>query len=306
MRSCASDRGPYDAVLVKDVGVSCTITDKDSKNSILENYLLDRLKTEYSDLSTITKKIGVYTKDILQSLSSRSKGMARSIRKNIRQPEAGRSSEKSKFLQKLTSESTSTPVALQCSDQNGNPCLKLRLEGPPLPVPKRRSVSRNDTSVNRFLNPLATKPPNPPKNSPGDSRRNMGKNRVLVLRQDESTCRPVDSVKRIFPKEREKAEVHSSGCSSSSIYNFLMSGKRKSWQKGRSIEPGGGCYEGNSECLDPGMMEDDEALREQYRILVPSRTKGKLSATGKSSKDSWSETFHAVNIRIIKRAPKDS
>ncbi|KAK2576616.1 hypothetical protein KPH14_005283 [Odynerus spinipes] len=63
-----------DAVLVKDIGVSCTFLDEEfssndsSKDSSMESYLVRCLKTEYNDLSEITKKISSYTSDIIRNL----------------------------------------------------------------------------------------------------------------------------------------------------------------------------------------------------------------------------------------------
>lgn len=70
--------GFQDAVLVKDVGVSCNLLNKnaiepDISISGVENYLVKQLKFEYNELSNITKKLNAYTKDILSSLASRCK-----------------------------------------------------------------------------------------------------------------------------------------------------------------------------------------------------------------------------------------
>lgn len=68
--------GFQDAVLVKDVGVSCNLLNKntvepDISISGVENYLVKQLKLEYNELSNITRKLNAYTKDILNNLASR-------------------------------------------------------------------------------------------------------------------------------------------------------------------------------------------------------------------------------------------
>jgi len=61
---------------VKDVGISCNLLNKNTIESDIsisgvENYLIKQLKLEYNELSNITKKLNMYTKDILNNLSSR-------------------------------------------------------------------------------------------------------------------------------------------------------------------------------------------------------------------------------------------
>lgn len=67
--------GFQDAILVKDVGVSCNLLnnaiDSDISISEVESYLVRQLKLEYNELSSITRKINAYTKDILNTLASR-------------------------------------------------------------------------------------------------------------------------------------------------------------------------------------------------------------------------------------------
>lgn len=70
--------GFQDAVLVKDVGVSCNLSNKNTivpgiSISGVESYLLKQLKLEYNELLNITKKLNAYTKDILNNLASRCK-----------------------------------------------------------------------------------------------------------------------------------------------------------------------------------------------------------------------------------------
>ncbi|XP_076634363.1 uncharacterized protein LOC143348241 [Colletes latitarsis] len=98
-----------DAVLVKDVGVSCMLLNHNIPEiSIPEanNYLVKQLKKEYNDLSNITSKITAYTKNILNYLS----------KKNQR---------KNRLLQNL--ESSKHAIVSQNIDNKGNLCLKLRL-----------------------------------------------------------------------------------------------------------------------------------------------------------------------------------
>ncbi|XP_036143006.1 uncharacterized protein LOC118645642 [Monomorium pharaonis] len=109
-RSNRSD-GFQDAVLVKDVGVSCNLLNKnivepDIPISGVESYLVRQLKLEYNELSNITKKLNAYTKDILSNLASRRK-------------------RKDHILEKLHV-APKHVMASQCTDEVGNPCLKLR------------------------------------------------------------------------------------------------------------------------------------------------------------------------------------
>lgn len=73
-RSSKNDGQFPDAVLVKDVGISCMLLNQSvPKISIPEanSYLVKQLKREYNDLSNITSKITAYTKDILNNLSKK-------------------------------------------------------------------------------------------------------------------------------------------------------------------------------------------------------------------------------------------
>lgn len=70
--------GFQDAVLVKDVGISCNLLNKntivpDISISGVESYLIKQLKLEYNELLNITKKLNIYTKDILNNLASKCK-----------------------------------------------------------------------------------------------------------------------------------------------------------------------------------------------------------------------------------------
>ncbi|KAK1118952.1 hypothetical protein K0M31_013723 [Melipona bicolor] len=106
-RSNKSDKCT-DAVLVKDIGVSCKLLNQNtSKMSLPETRILVKhLKKEYNDLTSITNKITAYTKDILSHLS----------KKNQR---------KHPFLKDLIA--SKHAIASQYVDTKGNLCLKLRL-----------------------------------------------------------------------------------------------------------------------------------------------------------------------------------
>lgn len=80
--------GFQDAVLVKDVGVSCNLLNKDTIEpdisiSRVESYLIKQLKLEYNELLNITKKLNAYTKDILSSLASRCRKKDRVLEKLV-------------------------------------------------------------------------------------------------------------------------------------------------------------------------------------------------------------------------------
>ncbi|XP_018343908.1 PREDICTED: uncharacterized protein LOC108749608 isoform X2 [Trachymyrmex septentrionalis] len=103
--------GFQDVVLVKDVGISCNLLNKNTVESDIsisevENYLIKQLKLEYNELSNITKTLNMYTKDILNNLLSRCR-------------------RKEQLLEKLHVASKHV-MATQCTDKIGNPCLKLR------------------------------------------------------------------------------------------------------------------------------------------------------------------------------------
>ncbi|XP_053976882.1 uncharacterized protein LOC128875380 [Hylaeus volcanicus] len=98
-----------DAVLVKDVGVSCMLLNQnipEISTPEASGYLVKQLKKEYNDLSNITSKITAYTKDILNHLSKRNH------RKN-------------QLFKNLVS--SKHAIASQYIDNKGNLCLKLRL-----------------------------------------------------------------------------------------------------------------------------------------------------------------------------------
>lgn len=113
-----------DAVLVKDACVSCTALSKNLetencgrkkwKGSSLERKLIEQLKTEYKDLSAITRKISAYTKDILSSITTKT-----ITRSSLHEDNNDNCSS--------TRESATQPIAMQYFDKSGRPCLKLRL-----------------------------------------------------------------------------------------------------------------------------------------------------------------------------------
>ncbi|XP_061937268.1 uncharacterized protein LOC114577629 isoform X1 [Apis cerana] len=64
--------GCPDAVLVKDIGVSCMLLNQNTSEISPETKtIVKHLKKEYNDLSNITSKITTYTKDILSHLSKK-------------------------------------------------------------------------------------------------------------------------------------------------------------------------------------------------------------------------------------------
>ncbi|KAM0737185.1 hypothetical protein ACS0PU_000278 [Formica fusca] len=100
-----------DAILVKDVGVSCNLLnnnaiDSDITISGVESYLVRQLKLEYNELSSITRKINAYTKDILNTLASRCR-------------------RKDEIVRKMHVASKHVMTS-QYTNETGNPCLKLR------------------------------------------------------------------------------------------------------------------------------------------------------------------------------------
>ncbi|XP_015174028.1 PREDICTED: uncharacterized protein LOC107065137 [Polistes dominula] len=88
-RSYRNGGRSQDAVLVKDIGISCTLLNEKisssnfSKDSIVENYLVKRLKTEYNDLTEITKKISSYTNDIIRNLILRDRKKKEQVENKI-------------------------------------------------------------------------------------------------------------------------------------------------------------------------------------------------------------------------------
>ncbi|KAI4486067.1 hypothetical protein M0804_006556 [Polistes exclamans] len=88
-RSYRNGGRSQDAVLVKDIGISCTLLNEKisspnfSKDSIVESYLVKRLKTEYNDLTEITKKISSYTNDIIRNLILRDRKKKEQVENKI-------------------------------------------------------------------------------------------------------------------------------------------------------------------------------------------------------------------------------
>ncbi|XP_043587250.1 uncharacterized protein LOC122569760 isoform X2 [Bombus pyrosoma] len=107
-RSNRSDSKCPDAVLVKDVGVSCMLLNHNTFEIQLPQTktLIKHLKKEYNDLTDIANRITTYTKDILSHLP----------KKNQR---------KHQLLKNLAA--SKHAIASQYVDSKGNLCLKLRL-----------------------------------------------------------------------------------------------------------------------------------------------------------------------------------
>nr|XP_033197260.1 uncharacterized protein LOC117160550 isoform X2 [Bombus vancouverensis nearcticus] len=107
-RSNRSDSKCSDAVLVKDVGVSCMLLKQNTFEIQLPQTktLIKHLKKEYNDLTDIANRITTYTKDILSHLPKKSQ-------------------RKHQLLKNLAA--SKHAIASQYVDSKGNLCLKLRL-----------------------------------------------------------------------------------------------------------------------------------------------------------------------------------
>ncbi|KAL6260766.1 hypothetical protein P5V15_008290 [Pogonomyrmex californicus] len=122
--------GFQDAVLVKDVGITCNLLNKNAIESDIsisgvESYLVRQLKLEYNELSSITRKLNAYTKDILCNLASKCR-KGEQVRENLHVA--------SKHV-----------MASQRTDEAGNPGLKLRF---------RNDIKRKCGSLDVDLNSI--------------------------------------------------------------------------------------------------------------------------------------------------------
>ncbi|XP_076248313.1 uncharacterized protein LOC143188126 [Calliopsis andreniformis] len=204
-RSSKNNGQSADAVLVKDVGVSCMLLTEDIPNvSIPEesSNLVKQLKREYHDLSNITSKITAYTKDILNHLS----------KKNQR---------KSQLLQNLISRKHVT--ASEYINSKGNLCLKLRLfsnaqtQCTPLEIVKESNcILLQDSHIAR-------------KQRSRDSKNRVTCKDQMTICEEIVRSRHEKQVQTIFSEENVKASTSNSlSCSTSSIYNYLMLKKKRS------------------------------------------------------------------------------
>ncbi|XP_076172880.1 uncharacterized protein LOC143149427 isoform X2 [Ptiloglossa arizonensis] len=204
-RSSKNDGQFPDAVLVKDVGISCMLLNQSvPKISIPEanSYLVKQLKREYNDLSNITSKITAYTKDILNNLS----------KKNQR---------KTQMIKKLVS--SKHAIASQYVDNKGNLCLKLRLISnaetqcnPTEIVKESDSTLLQDKYVSKGLCNQNSK------------NRIMYKDQMTVCKENfklkhEKEIQTISSEKNV-----ETNTLKSSSHSTSFIYNYLTMRTRKS------------------------------------------------------------------------------
>ncbi|XP_026674192.1 uncharacterized protein LOC113465057 [Ceratina calcarata] len=192
-RSNKSDSNS-DAVLVKDVGVSCTLLNipwpEDFSRSLFpqSKNLVKHLKEEYDDLSNITHKITAYTKDILGQLSKRDE-------------------RKQQLLKDLTG--TNHAAASQYVDGGGNLCLKLRfLSNAGTQCEKDLLSNRNDTK--RLRN----------KHS-----RNQMIDKTDLLCDEHILSKYEKYVQTII--NQTSAGTNTSTSSNTSLYNFLTMRKRR-------------------------------------------------------------------------------
>uniref|UniRef100_A0A0C9PNB7 Ikbip protein n=1 Tax=Fopius arisanus TaxID=64838 RepID=A0A0C9PNB7_9HYME len=105
---------PEDAVLVKDIGISCEILKGKppglNEKSSIEYIFTRRIKAEYSELSVVTSKLTSYTKNMIKNIHSKKNMKFKPSESHVKRGEA--------------------PLAEEYLDENGRACLKLRLQSP--------------------------------------------------------------------------------------------------------------------------------------------------------------------------------
>ena len=194
-RSWCSDRC-QDAVLVKDACVSCTIIPSNSDNTTnkrnksgnpsLERKLITQLKTEYKDLSTITRKISAYTKDIITSLSIKNKRKSSSC--------------ESACENNADEDDEMEAMAIEYFDKSGQPCLKLRL------IRSSKDLSE-DNQKSKYNHGLSS-----------DS--------DIAEQESSFTEKNKGLLQRIFTDRFRSVDETSSNCNNSTIYSYLMFSRR--------------------------------------------------------------------------------
>nr|XP_034185002.1 uncharacterized protein LOC117606547 isoform X2 [Osmia lignaria] len=197
----SKNRGRFpDAVLVKDVGVSCMLSDRNASTVHVPETktLVKQLKKEYNDISNITNKITMYTKDILRHLKNKNK-------------------RKHRLLQHLIS--SKHVIASQYIDNTGNLCLKLRLYS----NAETQCTPRNIKDVdNVFRDKCVTKK----QRCKHSNSRKSCKNQTACQESTRSKLEK-DIQTEILKENVEISTTNSSAPSTSSIYNYLTMRKRK-------------------------------------------------------------------------------
>ncbi|KAK9301938.1 hypothetical protein QLX08_005866 [Tetragonisca angustula] len=196
-RSNKSDKCA-DAVLVKDIGISCKLLNQNtSKMSLPETRILVKhLKKEYNDLTNITNKITAYTKDILSHLS----------KKNQR---------KHPLLKDLIA--SKHAIASQYVDTKGNLCLKLRLfSNAETQCTAQQVVEDSDNILSKGK--YVTKESHS-ENYKNDAKREDNSNIISKHEKDNQTL--------INKKNAETNTPNSTSSSISSIYNYLTMRRKK-------------------------------------------------------------------------------
>ncbi|XP_076397439.1 uncharacterized protein LOC105663046 isoform X3 [Megachile rotundata] len=191
-----------DAVLVKDVGVSCMLLDEDTPVIHIPETktLIKQLKKEYNDLSDITNKITTYTKDILGQLRKKDK-------------------RKRELLQHLMA--SKHAISSQYIDDKGNLCLKLRLlsntgtQYTPEHILKNLEDALKDKCVAKKLHCKRS------------STQILHKDKTPTLKIREKSKHEKDVQTEIHKEDMETSTIDSSSPSSSSVYNYLMMRKGK-------------------------------------------------------------------------------
>ncbi|KOX68851.1 Non-homologous end-joining factor 1 [Melipona quadrifasciata] len=193
-----------DAVLVKDIGVSCKLLNQNtSKMSLPETRILVKhLKKEYNDLTSITNKITAYTKDILSHLS----------KKNQR---------KHPLLKDLIA--SKHAIASQYVDTKGNLCLKLRLFSNAETQCTAQQVVKNSDNIlckGKYVT----------KESQSKNSKNQIYDKNDIKREDNNNIKSKhekDIQTLIDQRNVETNTPNSTSSSISSIYNYLTMRRKK-------------------------------------------------------------------------------
>ncbi|XP_076646166.1 uncharacterized protein LOC143355319 [Halictus rubicundus] len=280
-----------DTVLVKDVGVSCTLLNQyspDVPDSEAKNYLVKQLKREYNDLSNITNKITAYTKDILNHLSKK------------HQKNHG-------LVQNLVT--SKHAIASQYVDSKGNLCLKLRLS------------SNTETQCSKHQ--IAEKP-----NNTAIEDKNVVEelNHEYSRKQIVDDTKHEKEVQTIFIGEKAATSTSSFlSQKTSSIYNYLTTRKKRSSNEMLkssliSSYKNNNCKE-HFKRSNPVVFTNWKEISKSRRLKnnVPPTTYNKshetieIKGTSTQSRSLNSRIhnilntrFHTINIRIIKHTKKQA